>query len=266
MASADLTIVNLWRREYSPEISKHIPYEATQQLQQLSALFSPGLSYFYVLNMHNLQLDYISPSVEEVTGIPQKEATIERLVAASLPEEMPILEKKELVIKDFFYNYLKPEQLPFYKLLYTYRVNNGNGRKQQQMLHQASVLSVSDNQKVQHVLSIHTDISHLKATQTDTISFMSLDGNRSFMNMPVEQGIFNPNLADDRTPCLSRLLTSREMEIVKLLAKGSNAKEIAEKLNLSFNTVRTHRKNMLSKTDCTNTTELVAKCLMAGLL
>lgn len=266
MNELDVSIVGLWRREYSPEIAENVPYQAIEQLKQLSALFSPGLTYFYVMNMHNLHFEYISSDVEQVTGIPPEEASIEKLVAAALPSQMALLEKKEEVIRDFFYNFLKPEELMSYKLLYTYRVDNGKGRKPQQMLHQASVLSVADNGKVQHVLSIHTDISHLKATQTDTISFIHLNGGKSYLNLPVELGNFDPALADSELSCLAQLLTKRELEIIRLLAKGQNAQEIAKNLNLSFNTVRTHRKNMLVKTGSSNTTELVAKSLMEGVL
>jgi DNA-binding CsgD family transcriptional regulator len=44
------------------------------------------------------------------------------------------------------------------------------------------------------------------------------------------------------------LLTDREKEILKLLAKGLSIKEIANNLNLSPHTVLTHRKNISFKT------------------
>lgn len=52
-------------------------------------------------------------------------------------------------------------------------------------------------------------------------------------------------------------VTKREIEIIKLLSKGFSSKKIAEELFISFNTVEAHRKNMLKKLDCKNTTELV---------
>lgn len=42
-------------------------------------------------------------------------------------------------------------------------------------------------------------------------------------------------------------LSPREIEVLKLIAKGYINKEIAEELNISFNTVLTHRKNITSK-------------------
>jgi DNA-binding NarL/FixJ family response regulator len=51
--------------------------------------------------------------------------------------------------------------------------------------------------------------------------------------------------------------TKKEILVLKLLAIGSITKCIAEELNISFHTVESHRKNMLKKYKCKNTTELV---------
>ena len=51
-------------------------------------------------------------------------------------------------------------------------------------------------------------------------------------------------------------LTKREREICELLILGLDAKEIGEKLNLSFKTVHVHRANAMSKLNVTNNVEL----------
>lgn len=43
-------------------------------------------------------------------------------------------------------------------------------------------------------------------------------------------------------------LTNREIEILKLIVQGHTNKEIADQLNISLNTVLSHRKNIISKT------------------
>ena len=43
-------------------------------------------------------------------------------------------------------------------------------------------------------------------------------------------------------------LTAREIEIIKLIEKENNNKQIAEQLFLSERTVETHRKNIFRKT------------------
>ncbi|WP_296623470.1 response regulator [Marivirga sp.] len=52
-------------------------------------------------------------------------------------------------------------------------------------------------------------------------------------------------------------LGDREIEVIKLLAKGLGTNEIAEQLFISKHTVSTHRKNILNKTGVNNTTQLI---------
>lgn len=61
-------------------------------------------------------------------------------------------------------------------------------------------------------------------------------------------------------------LTNREKEIVTLLAQGLVAKEIAEILGSSPNTINNQKNTMLEKFDCLNSTELVVKLSQMGLI
>lgn len=58
--------------------------------------------------------------------------------------------------------------------------------------------------------------------------------------------------------------TDREFEILGLLAEGASAKQIAHQLFLSINTVTTHRKNILNKSNAPNTTALVVHLVRKG--
>jgi DNA-binding NarL/FixJ family response regulator len=51
--------------------------------------------------------------------------------------------------------------------------------------------------------------------------------------------------------------SERELEILRLLAKGKNSFEIAEQLFITLNTVKTHRRNMLRKLKASNTSQLL---------
>lgn len=54
-------------------------------------------------------------------------------------------------------------------------------------------------------------------------------------------------------------LSKREFEILNLIKEGYNRQEVSEKLNVSKNTVLTHRKNILNKTNSSSFIELVKK-------
>ena len=55
------------------------------------------------------------------------------------------------------------------------------------------------------------------------------------------------------------MISTRESEILEFISEGMIAKEIAAKLNISLNTVITHRKNLISKFGAHNTAELIKK-------
>ena len=60
-------------------------------------------------------------------------------------------------------------------------------------------------------------------------------------------------------------LTSRELDVLKLLAIGRSNADIALVLEISLNTVATHVRNILAKTGCGNRTEAAAYAMRHGL-
>ena len=62
------------------------------------------------------------------------------------------------------------------------------------------------------------------------------------------------------------LLTSREREILHLLAEGKSNKDIAELLNLSVYTVESHRKNLQGKLNVHSLAELILYAVRKGLI
>jgi len=71
-----------------------------------------------------------------------------------------------------------------------------------------------------------------------------------------------------RTGCLdfNESLTSREREIVRLVAEGSSSKEIGGQLGLSRRTVETHRANAMRKLGLKKQTNLVRYAFTHGIL
>jgi ATP/maltotriose-dependent transcriptional regulator MalT len=61
-------------------------------------------------------------------------------------------------------------------------------------------------------------------------------------------------------------LTAREVEVLRLLASGASNSEISRKLGISFATVATHVRSILSKTDSRNRTAAANYARQAGLL
>lgn len=58
--------------------------------------------------------------------------------------------------------------------------------------------------------------------------------------------------------------SSRELEVLKHIAKGKTTKEIADTLFVSENTVEAHRKSLLSKMGAVNVADLIMKAIEKG--
>ena len=64
----------------------------------------------------------------------------------------------------------------------------------------------------------------------------------------------------------SNLLTDREIEVLRSLARGLTTSQAGEKLYISENTVKTHIRHILEKLEVSNRAEAVAKATQLGLL
>ena len=61
-------------------------------------------------------------------------------------------------------------------------------------------------------------------------------------------------------------LSERESEVLKLICESLTNEQIAEKLHISFETVKWHRNHIMSKTGCSNTAGLVIYALKNKLI
>jgi DNA-binding NarL/FixJ family response regulator len=73
-------------------------------------------------------------------------------------------------------------------------------------------------------------------------------------------------LVDHNKPDIVISLTGAEKEVVGLIAEGLTTKEIAERKNISFHTVMTHRKNIFRKLGINNVSELMMFAIKSGLI
>ncbi|WP_274474204.1 helix-turn-helix transcriptional regulator [Mangrovimonas aestuarii] len=258
-------VLNLWKKQYSDHVKTFTPYQAIEQFKTFSSLFTPGHSYFYIINFHNLQLEYLHPSVEDVTGLAVKDVTMERLLQTVTEENRQSLLKKEETIKNFLSNKIGLENIRDYKMLYTYQLKHPT-KGVRTILIQNTILSQTEDYNLKHVLGVHTDVTHLNISMQDNISFINLNGGTSYHNIKSDTGTCTKFHSSKENLSGELQLTKREKDVVRHLAQGLTTDAIAKILNLSSHTVRTHRKNILQKNNCTNTAELIAQCLIEGVV
>jgi len=69
-----------------------------------------------------------------------------------------------------------------------------------------------------------------------------------------------------RQPDTTQQLTSRQREILQLLAEGCSVKEIAEVLKISERTVEFHKYRLMSKLNLKNNSELIQFAIKYGII
>lgn len=95
--------------------------------------------------------------------------------------------------------------------------------------------------------------------------YATAKGDKFFCTKIVDY-LLEKSFSKEEENCEPTPLTTREIEIVRLIAKGLIAKEIASELNLSVHTVYTHRKKIMKKLSISSSSELVLYAVNQGIL
>ena len=220
----------------------------------INNMVSVGPIYFYIIDFFDKSLSHVSQSIHDIHGFMPETVTFDDIINTIHPEDMNFVSNAEQSCLDFIYNNIGKEHILNYKTNYSFRSKMKNG-EYHLMNHQAIVLTVDENGNFGKSLNIHTDINHITKINSFTFSLIGLESYPSYTDVKVIQDSSQYTL-----------LTSREIEIIKLISEGLQNNTIAEKLNISNFTVKTHRKNIYKKLNCRNAAELINKCISMGLL
>ncbi|GIH97552.1 response regulator [Planobispora siamensis] len=77
---------------------------------------------------------------------------------------------------------------------------------------------------------------------------------------------FRPRRPDERHVFTRQVLSERELQVIRLVARGRSNQEIADELCLSLETVRTYLRRVFAKLDVRDRTHLAVLAYEAGLL
>lgn len=114
----------------------------------------------------------------------------------------------------------------------------------------------SEQQVIKALLGLHsmghTSHSHSSATASD--------------GMPKEMPHGEMNHAMHSQEANQSLLSAREVEVARLLAKGLINKEVADALNISLTTVISHRKNIMMKLHARSLADIIIYSVVNGLI
>jgi len=134
------------------------------------------------------------------------------------------------------------------------------------------------------VLSMHSDESYvLRALKAGARAYLLKDSAEHDLVSAVKaasegKAFFSPAISkmlvedymrqmrDREVEDSYELLTSREREVLQLLAEGRNNKEVASLLGLSLYTIETHRSNIFQKLNLHNGAELILYAVRKGVI
>jgi len=135
------------------------------------------------------------------------------------------------------------------------------------------------------ILSSHTDDAYIKdATQSGAVGFLLKQASAHDLSKGIREVnkgnvFFGPfikkRLPEDERKSFDRSgrpkprharLTSREMEVLQLVAEGKANKETAAELGIGIKTVEKHREHLMQKLDLHDTAGLTRYAISAGII
>lgn len=175
--------------------------------------------------------------------------------------------------EDFIYGALHPEDLPDKRLLEYEFLKRMSSLDGDDKLHYSASCSIRIKDRNGMYLWIDNTTRIMKLSPEGKIWLIlcSYDLSKSQHD---RKGITPAitNLYTGETDSLNfqerkaRLLTSREKEILSMIREGKSSKMIADRLQISVNTVNRHRQNIIEKLDVANSYEAITAAVSMQLI
>ncbi|MCS3871363.1 DNA-binding NarL/FixJ family response regulator [Chryseobacterium ginsenosidimutans] len=239
-------------RKENKNISNIPPIE-----QILGEMFAIGEFYYYVLNLTNSTISNHHPNLLKLHGLKKYPENLKDIIDLTHPDDIEFIIKAEQKVVQKMMEIGREHQL-YLKASYCFRMKTAAGNYE--LFHHQAILTQEDeNQNLIQSINIHTNINHITKENPHTVLISGIGLRQDFHQIKID----NPPAFENFSQVN---LTKRETEILALIAKGYSGSEISKMLILSEHTVRSHRKNILAKTNSRNGKELLRKAFEWGLI
>ncbi len=203
---------------------------------------------FYILDFKEKTVPF-QKGIAEMLGYTEKEFTFNLSVNFFHPDDYDIVTR---LIKATLIFATENNVTHGVGFCLTYRVKHKNGTYIK-VLRQSTIYENDVSGKIISNLSMLTDISFLNTSNKVEWRFDA-------------PGLDQKKFREYVTREYVDFFSQRELDIIKQLKQGLKSNEIAANLLISKHTVDTHRRNLLNKSNCKNTIELLNFCTQNGLL
>lgn len=221
-----------------------------QDLIAGSPIIEGGPSFFWLLNYFKREPAFVSSTVKELLGYHSaflNNGGMSNLLRLIPAEDRRLLQKVYADIFSF-YQRVPLEEKGLYRYDFNYRLQRADFRLIS-VMQQTLFLQTSPTGFPLIELSVVTDFSTYKSNAVVQLQIFKL-----------QDGSYKSIAFNQYDESLDKL-TEREKEVLGLISQGLTDKEIADQIGISLHTVKTHRKNVLTKTSSRNTAEAVNKYL-----
>lgn len=194
------------------------------------------------------QFIYLSRNVEEILSYSEDDFKqgIEFLYNKLLPEDQYVY--NNLIFPDILNFLLTIDLFNYerYRFSFTYRFYRKNGTIATILQH-SNFLEPDPNGRPLLNRVIFSDITYFKPDNEISLAVSYFTKEKNFIP------VFKKCYSNNHISCLS----NRELEILRLCIEGLSSKQIADKLFLSVNTIKNHKRNMMEKTKTNNISSLI---------
>ena len=153
-----------------------------------------------------------------------------------------------------FVHQLPLDELHKYRFSLNYRVKRKDG-VYVKLLQQYLVLECDDMGNPLITMGICSDITAYTPHDKMILTVSKFDDEEGYKIISSDDYLNKPTK-----------ISGREIEVLKLIAKGDTDKMIGEELGISFHTAKNHRRSLYKKTDCNNAAQLINYALSCGLI
>ena len=240
------------------EIKNHL-----KNTKKLDSLLASGPVVCSIFNHATFKYDYMSPNVEQMLGITAKDLMAldyQNFLKLYLhPEDLQILSMQLFPDVVKFITRNSKRYTPLLSVQYSYRMRTAAGN----WINVEQQTTPIKSDKEGNILldqSFYTQAGKAEYDEANPMELSIFSRDRN--------GVYNLKYSKTYSPPKKggNGITQRELDVLKLLAKGKTSSQIGEKLYISESTVITHRKNMLGKFGLNNTSELIAFAFKSGML
>jgi DNA-binding CsgD family transcriptional regulator len=179
------------------------------------------------------------------------------------PADFAIINQKVFPDNLAFLKTLHADQFSDYIFSYNYRLQNPRD-EYVKLLQRCTYIASPEKSEPLGMIGVAFDITHFKNDSAiiHTIEKVIKDGDGAVNELVFKKIYPVPDLIEGRRQVLSK----RELEILKSISCGLSSKQIAHDMRLSVNTVNNHRRNMLARTNCKSSAELMNYAVKHGFL